>query len=146
MQTVATSIPSAGGVETIESFDVLADASNVLLTTFKRDGTPVATPLWHAVKDGVVYTSTLEHTGKLKRIRNDSRVTISACTLRGKPVGPTYAARARELTGEESDQASLLKEARYRLAKPIHFLESLIRRQRFIGIVIEPSPVVALPG
>jgi len=146
MQATMIATAPAVQVTTSESFDSLADASNILLTTFRRDGTPVPTPLWHAVKDGVVYTSTLESAGKIKRIRNDARVTISACTLRGKPMGPTYAARARILGVDESEQANKLKEARYRLARPIQFLESLIRRQRFVGIAIEPSPVVDLPG
>jgi PPOX class probable F420-dependent enzyme len=146
MQVAAPAGTFPAQIETVESFGVLADASAILLTAFKKDGTPVPTPLWHAVQDGVVYTSSLAGAGKLKRIRNDPRVTISACTLFGKPVGPTYAARARILSGNESDRASKLKEARYRLARPFHFFEKLIRREQLIGIAIEPSPTVDLPG
>jgi len=47
-------------VMTAATFDILADAKYVLVTTFRRDGTPVPTPMGHAVADGIVYTTTLE--------------------------------------------------------------------------------------
>ncbi|HWM02322.1 MAG TPA: PPOX class F420-dependent oxidoreductase [Actinophytocola sp.] len=117
----------------------LADAKYILLTTFRRDGTPVPTPLWHAVRDGVVYTSTREGLGKLKRMRNNQNVTISACTLRGKVIGPTYPARARLLSGAEGRWANRIKRNRYLLGIPIQTFERLVHRQGFVGIAIEPA-------
>jgi predicted pyridoxine 5'-phosphate oxidase superfamily flavin-nucleotide-binding protein len=49
------------------------------LTTFRRDGTPVATPVWFVVDDGRVLVWTSAASWKAKRLRRDSRVRIAAC-------------------------------------------------------------------
>lgn len=126
-------------VETVAGFDHLTGAKYILLTTYRRDGTPVATPLWHVVVDGVVYTSTGSELGKVKRIRNNPAVTIGACTINGRPTGPAYAARARLLSGAESRWANRRKRNRYLLGLPIHAFERIVHRRRFIGIAIEPA-------
>lgn len=56
----------------------------VLLTTFRRSGEPVATPVWVLPDAGAAIVSTPEGAGKLKRLRNDPRVTLQACDRRGK--------------------------------------------------------------
>jgi PPOX class probable F420-dependent enzyme len=122
------------------SFEHLAKEKYILLTTFRRDGTPVATPLWHAVRNGVIYTSTTASLGKVKRIRNNPEVTVSACTMRGRATGPTYPATARLLSGAESRWANRIKRSRYLLGVPIHLVERVVRRERFVGIAIEPVP------
>jgi PPOX class probable F420-dependent enzyme len=75
----------------------LADARFLLLTTFRRDGTAVPTPVWAApIADGLgVWTGA--DSGKLKRIRRDARVTLAECDRRGTPTGPAVAGRARVL-------------------------------------------------
>ena len=61
---------------------------HMLLTTFRRNGVGVASPVWTVpVSDGRVGMWTAAGTGKCKRLRNDPRVTIQACTARGKPRG-----------------------------------------------------------
>lgn len=119
------------------SFEHLTDAKFILLTTYRRDGTPVATPLWHVVVDGIVYTSTGADLGKVKRIRNNPEVTISACTINGRPTGPAHAARARLLSGAESRWANRRKRNRYLLGFPVHAFERIVHRRRFVGIAIE---------
>ena len=58
---------------------------HILLTTFRRSGTGVATPVWTVpVSDGRVGMWTGTSTGKYKRLRNNPHVTIQACTARGK--------------------------------------------------------------
>lgn len=59
----------------------LAAEDYVVLTTFRRSGEPVATPVWVVADpkgDGVV-VMTIADSGKVKRIRNDPRVTLQAC-------------------------------------------------------------------
>src|SRR5215211_3562898 len=98
-------------VQSATNFDTLAGAKSMLLTTFKRDGTPVATPVCHVVENGIVYATTSEAASKVKRIRNNATVTIGACTMSGKPTGPTYAARARFVSDEEIEHAKKLKKS-----------------------------------
>jgi PPOX class probable F420-dependent enzyme len=85
---------------TAPTLDELGSAKYVSLTTFRKDGTAVATPVW-VVRDGdelAVWTDA--RTGKVKRIRRNPAVTLAACTFRGKLRSEPVAARA-ELTAPE---------------------------------------------
>ena len=79
------------------------------------------------------------------------RVTVAASTGRGTPTGPTYAARARLLVGDEGRRAYQLLRARYRSARIVYgvigLLMRLLRRGHgYVGIAVEPSPTVDLPS
>ena len=76
--------------------DVLTDRDRyVSLTTFRRDGTPVPTPVWFApLADGRLAVVTEAHSGKRKRLRNDARCTVAACDVRGRVHGAEVEARA----------------------------------------------------
>ncbi|MCB5909831.1 PPOX class F420-dependent oxidoreductase [Streptomyces pinistramenti] len=67
----------------------------VLLTTFKRDGTGVGTPVNLSVDGDHAYFRTAGSTWKVKRLRNNPNVEICASTWRGRPTGPAYTARVR---------------------------------------------------
>ncbi|KXP03314.1 PPOX class F420-dependent oxidoreductase [Tsukamurella pseudospumae] len=77
----------------------VADAQYVLLTTFRKDGTPVATPIW-AVRDGAdLVVWTVADSWKVKRLRRNPSVLVQACDTRGKKTfGPEVAG-----TGEVFD-------------------------------------------
>jgi len=80
----------------------------VLLTTYKRDGTPVPTPVNIAVEGDHAYVRTYDRAWKNKRMQHDPRVEIAPSTWRGRPTGPGIAATARLLSGEESAHAGRL--------------------------------------
>ena len=84
----------------------LADAGTVLLTTYRRDGTPVGTPVHIASDDLGVYVRTFDPSGKLRRIRRDPHVTVAACTLRGRVMGPAVPATATVLEGDAGERAA----------------------------------------
>lgn len=93
------SLRSVGTMET--PFQILARSSYVLLTTFRRDGTAVPTPVW-VVRIGeelVVWTN--PGAGKVKRIRNNPHIEIGPCSQRGKPLGRSISGRARILGADE---------------------------------------------
>src|SRR5918995_4709724 len=90
------------------SFAPFARQQTVLLTTFRRDGTPVKTPVNIAVDGDRAFIRSWDTAGKVKRIRNNPEVTIAPCTTRGRPTGPAIPARARILAGEESARAGRL--------------------------------------
>jgi uncharacterized protein len=77
----------------------------VVLTTFKRDGTPVATPVNLAVEGDHAFFRSYNKAWKTKRIRNNPRVEIAPSTVRGKPTGEHLQAKARLLSGEEESHA-----------------------------------------
>ncbi len=100
----------------------------VLLTTHRRDGTPVGTPVHIAVEKDRAFVRTWDTTGKLKRIRNDPGVEVCPSTVGGRPTGPAIRARARVLEGGESDHAGRVLARKYPV---LHgFLIPLVHRLR----------------
>ena len=85
-------------------FTALRGANYMSLTTFRKTGDPVSTPVWFAEDAGTLYFYTFPGAGKLKRIRHTPRVTVAPCTLGGKVTGPASEGKACILT-EEAEQA-----------------------------------------
>ncbi|MCW8219058.1 MULTISPECIES: PPOX class F420-dependent oxidoreductase [Streptomyces] len=61
-----------------------ARSEYVSLTTYRKDGTPVATPVWSAADGDVLYIWTRSDSWKVKRLRDDSRVRVTVCDVRGR--------------------------------------------------------------
>jgi len=95
----------------------------VSLTTFRKSGVGVATPVWFGADDERIYVMTRSDSGKYKRIRNNSHVLVAPCTIRGKIVGPTFAATARILPEVEWPRARKVIQKKYWLTR-ITFLWS----------------------
>ena len=87
------------------------------LATFRKSGVPVYTPIWFAEENGRLYFMTGSKLGKYKRIRNNPKVTIAPCTIRGKITGPESPATARILGPEEYQRVRRLINAKYWLAR-----------------------------
>ncbi|MEU2434200.1 PPOX class F420-dependent oxidoreductase [Streptomyces sp. NPDC007861] len=93
----------------------LARAKCVSLTTFRKDGTGVATPVWFAVDAGVLYVWTRSDSWKVKRLRRDDRVTLTACDVRGRiaPGAEQAEGTARLLDGDELKRVRGLLSRKY---------------------------------
>ena len=61
----------------------LSAARYILLTTFRRTGVGVATPVWFVVDGDELVVTTRIGSGKVKRLRNNPEVTLVACDIRG---------------------------------------------------------------
>jgi uncharacterized protein len=77
-----------------------------LLTTYKRDGTPVDTPVTIAVEGDHAFMRTYDRAWKARRMRNDPSVRLAPSTVRGRPRGEALAARAVLLDGAEAEHAA----------------------------------------
>ncbi len=92
----------------------LARQTTAQLTTYRKDGTPVATPVSLVVDGDRIVFRTWRTAGKTKRIRLNPTVTISPATaVRGKPTGQPIPARARILEGDEAREARRLLGQKY---------------------------------
>jgi len=69
----------------------------ISLTTLRKTGAGVATPVWFGEEDGKLYVMTRSDMGKTKRIRNNPQVRVAPCTMRGTVTGAEFAATARIL-------------------------------------------------
>ncbi len=122
------------------TLEPLVRQRTILLTTYRRDGTPVGTPVHVAVEGDRAFVRTWDTTGKLKRIRRNPEVEICPSTVGGRPTGATIRARARVLEGEESAHAGRMLARKYPV---LHgFLIPLVHRLRGNETIhIELSPV-----
>ena len=115
------------------------------LVTFKRDGTPVATPVWVARDGEHLYVTTPVQTGKVKRLRHTSRVLVAPCDARGRITGTQVGATARLMDADGSERVLRLIHDKYGLLSTLlGWLDVAVRgrgrsRER-IGIEITLGP------
>jgi PPOX class probable F420-dependent enzyme len=97
----------------------IRDAKTILLTTYKRDGTAVATPVSLAFDGERAYFRSYDKAWKTKRLRHNPAVQAAPATLRGKPTGPAIRARATLLDGEQARVAARVLARRHRVLQAI---------------------------
>ena len=108
------------------------------VTTFKRDGTGVATPVWFVSDGGRLFALTDLHSGKVRRIRHNPHVLVAACRPDGKLRGEPVPARAEVLTATP-DLARVQKllmeryKVSYRLVMLVYRLGRRHRGQRSLA-------------
>jgi uncharacterized protein len=118
----------------------IAGCKRSLLVTYRRDGTPVPTPVWAAESDGLLYVRTERSSGKVKRLRNDARLLVAPCTVRGRPLGAALEATARVLDGDREIVAERALARRYGLGREL-FERSMDRlRVDMCYLELTPSP------
>lgn len=89
----------------------------ISLATFRNSGVKVATPVWFGEDGAKLYVMTRSDMGKTKRIRNNPKVTVAPCTMRGELTGPELPALARILPPEEHAHARQTVNRKYLLAR-----------------------------
>ncbi len=89
-----TETSNAAGLDSLQG-------NHILLTTFRKTGVGVPTPVWYGHTGDHLYVFSLASAGKVKRIRNNQKVQIAACTGTGRVTGSTMEARARILPRSE---------------------------------------------
>lgn len=104
------------------------------LTTFRRDGTPVSTPVWFIAENGNLLVETDGDSYKVKRIRRNDNVTVAACNATGKVSGDVVPAHAAILPADEVPRVEQLLHRKYRLdyivVLPIYLLVQRLRGKR----------------
>jgi uncharacterized protein len=89
----------------------------ISLATFRKSGVAVYTPIWFAEADERLYFMTSSKSGKYKRIRNNPKVSVAPCTVRGKITGSEFPATVRILPVQEHQRARGFIRAKYWLAR-----------------------------
>lgn len=123
------------------------------ITSYRRNGTGVATPVWF-VPDGVrLLVMTDARSGKVKRIRRDPFVRIAACSARGRLKTEPIAAHAEVLPPSQTDRVKGLFARRYRVdllfVRPIRAIQAQFRpdmpHEETVILAIAPLPA-HVPG
>ena len=94
-----------------------AEQNYISLETFRKSGLGVKTPVWFVLHDGTFYVYTEADSGKVKRIRNNPRVRVAVCNMRGDVKGPWLDATASIIEGEERRAADRLLDRKYFLKR-----------------------------
>ncbi len=118
----------------------IAASKQISLATYRKDGTAVSTPVWQVTEGDRMIVISEERAWKVRRIRNNPRVEVTACDLRGKvaegarPVSGT----ARILDERESLAARELVARRYLLSRVGNWFARVLRvkRKPIVGIEI----------
>ncbi|MGK5557708.1 PPOX class F420-dependent oxidoreductase [Actinomadura kijaniata] len=103
----------------IPTLETLARGRTFLLTTHRRDGTPVGTPVHVVVGDGHAYFRTYDKAFKARRLARDPEVEIAHSTLRGRPTSASVRGRARLLDEAESRPVRRLLARKHPLAQGV---------------------------
>ncbi len=101
---------------TKHAFPHLAGHQYMNLTTFRKSGVAVSTPVWFVEAQGKLHLSTLRTYGKVKRIRNNPRVLVAPCDVRGTPLGAAQPAIARVMGADEQARAHYALMHKYKMA------------------------------
>src|SRR5208283_3836180 len=89
----------------------------ISLTTFRKNGAGVATPVWFGETDNKLYVMTRSDMGKTKRLRNNPQVRVAPCTVRGAVTGSEFAATARILPPDGQARARQTINRKYWMAR-----------------------------
>jgi uncharacterized protein len=111
-----------------------------LLVTYRRDGTPVPTPVWAASAGGRLYVRSERSSGKVKRLRNDARLLVAPCTVRGKPLGAPLEARALVLPSAHEPIGERALARRYGLGRELFERAMDLLRVDMCFLEITPGP------
>jgi PPOX class probable F420-dependent enzyme len=118
---------------------VLASTPYVALVSYRRDGTPVATPIWVCGYGSGLAVWTVRTSFKVKRIERNPQVTVAPCKFRGEVTGPAVPGRATVMSDEETAKLRKVIARKYGLTGWLTVYGSVLRRGRTgtVGIAIE---------
>jgi len=89
------------------------DQKYIYLETYKKDGTPIRTPVWFVIDKDLIYVITRDSTGKVKRLKNNQDVRIVLCSFKGEPKNEWIKGKVEKITGKEADIAIKLRKKKY---------------------------------
>jgi PPOX class probable F420-dependent enzyme len=69
------------------AYSELEKEEYISLTTYRKTGVAVSSPVWFALEDNKIYVLSLIRAGKLKRLKNNPNVLITPCDYAGKTHG-----------------------------------------------------------
>jgi PPOX class probable F420-dependent enzyme len=121
------------------ALDEIRSSRYVSFTTYRKDGTAVATPVWHVSNDeGELLVVSEADAWKVKRLRRDSRVVVTICDLRGRitPGAPSAGGTARVLDEAGTQAARTLLARKYVMSRLGNWVTKVLRLRR--------RPVIAI--
>ena len=85
----------------------------IALETFRKNGDAVKTPVWFVEENDLIFVITRELTGKVKRLKNNSKVRVATSNFLGTPKGQWITGKARLVEGDGAKKAIALRNKKY---------------------------------
>jgi uncharacterized protein len=125
------------------AFAALDGQKYLSLETFRKNGVGVRTPIWFAAEKesaaAVLYIYTIGETGKVERIRNNPRVRIAPCDMRGNVTGEFVEARAEILSGDAAAHGVELLNRKYFPWKQLLAFFAMFSRRERVVMALRPA-------
>jgi PPOX class probable F420-dependent enzyme len=122
----------------------LAEEQYVAVTTYRRTGQGVATPVWIAPDDdGTLLVVTGRESAKVKRVRRDPRVSMVPCSVSGKvPDGATPTTGTAVVVDEPAEIERLrgVIGRKYRFSYRLTRLVERVRRRKNDNVILRITP------
>ena len=122
----------------------LGDESFVSLTTYRRSGVAVSTPVWIAREGDTLLVTTPSDSGKVKRLRNNSRVELTPCSRMGKTADDAVPVPgAASITGDSRsvDRLSAVFRKKYPLEYRVFMvIEAIVAKRRKPRVILRITP------
>src|SRR5215213_3046081 len=112
------------------SFSTMEGHAFLSLTTFRKNGAPVATPVWFAHEDDKLYVMTGTNTGKVRRIHHNAQVEVAPCTLNGDLLGAPLEAMAVIVRHDQKSRANRALNRKYGWQKRVYDLTYILRTRK----------------
>ena len=123
-----------------------ANARYIALTTYRRDGRPVTTPVWSLPLADKLYVVTSESTGKARRLRASGRVRFAPCNRSGRHILGDWAEGTGRIVQDEVRRREALEALQHKygwqlsLARLINRLRGSYRER--VVLELTPAPAV----
>ncbi|MEW2130857.1 PPOX class F420-dependent oxidoreductase [Streptomyces sp. NPDC005435] len=106
----------------------LGTGTYLLVTSYRKDGTPVPTPVWVVRDDDALGVWTTADSWKVKRVRRRADVLVGPCDMRGNATGEQVPATARITDADTTARYRSLIARKYGIVGRLTLLGSRIRR------------------
>ena len=125
----------------MSQFSDLGNTPYISIESFGKDGRTIHTPVWITSEDSNLFCWTLANSGKVKRIRNNSRVRLAPCDAAGNTKGIWVAASARVLDSPRDVKAQAQRMSRkFGLKFLLYRFVPMLRGTKPVAIEFRPAP------
>lgn len=119
-----------------DALSQFADAKYINLETFRKSGVGVRTPVWFAQSGDLFFFYSAPDAGKVKRIRNNPKVRVAPCDIRGNLRGAWVDGHAHICQPAEAAHGQELLREKYFLKRLGDFVGRLLGRKPSLAIAV----------
>ena len=125
------------------SLSSLGNPKYIALETFRKSGEGVKTPVWTVQKDGKLLVWTQGDSWKVKRARNNPRVRVAKCDMRGNVEGPWVEGVVSSISDDKDVKKMMSRQLRRKYPFMVAFvsLVAFVRRENRGQVVVEIEDV-----